>query len=376
MSTRRDPVSRFLVRSLLGLAVLTLLAAPRVRAEVHGGIEIGSKGVKATTLDVTAGTEGPDVKLLKSGIQNTTLVSGLANSGRFDPEALKDTAAAVARFAAQMRSEGKVPPERIYVVASSGLFAPLEGKKEAIKENREALAVAVKGASGLPLSFLDVNREIELSIVGIVPDKQAGNSFLLDIGSGNTKGGYREPGKECVTVSIPFGSVSFSDLVKKKAGKGSFTDAADGLRAEMLVPALRKRVAEKPGLLGRKRVYLGGGAAWALATLVRPGDRSSYVPLTVDDVTAYHKLVSKDLDTFPKVDLSSIADPDARASAQREIARVKDVFTPRQLLAGAEILKALASELHFDKETKLYFARHSATGWILAYVREKADVSR
>jgi hypothetical protein len=375
-STRRGPVSCPPARALLGLAVLLVLAAAPARAEVHGGIEIGAKGVKATTIDVTPGADGPEVKVLKSGIRNTTLVSGLAAAGRFDPAALKDTADAVAAFAEQMRTEGKVPPERIHVVASSGLFAPLARKEQALKENQDALATAVKEACGLAMDFLDVNREIELSIAGIVPDKQEGTALLLDVGSGNTKGGYREPGKGCVTVSIPFGSVSFADLVKKQAGPGSFADAADRLREEKLVPALRKSAEGKPGLLDRERVYLSGGAVWALATLVRPGDRSGYVPLTVDDIAAYRKLVSRDLDAFPQVDLSSIADPATREAARQEIARVKDVFTPRQLLAGAEILEALAAELHFGKGTKVCFARNAPTGWLLAYVRDKAGAPR
>jgi len=51
---------------------------------------------------------------------------------------------------------------------------------------------------------------------------------------------------------------------------------------------------------------------------------------------------------------------------------VKKGFTPEQLLAGAEILKALAEEFDFAKEKKVYFARQAYLGWILAYVIEKS----
>src|SRR6266705_1372620 len=77
----------------LWLAATTLLISSTARADPYGGIEIGAKGVKATALDVTGGAEGFDTKSLMAKTQNTTLVSGLASTGRFDAKALEDTAA-------------------------------------------------------------------------------------------------------------------------------------------------------------------------------------------------------------------------------------------------------------------------------------------
>ncbi len=279
----------------------------------------------------------------------------------------------MAKFAEQMRTEHKIPDNRIYVVGSSGLFSALGAKKEAIEANKRTLAAAVQEACGLPIRFIDVRREIELSIAGIVPAKRAADSLLLDIGGGNTKGGYRESGKEYATVSIPYGSVTFADLVEKRAEKGKYAETSAALRVEILVPALRKDIEAKPELLQRKHVYLSGGAVWAMASLVRPSDRRSYVALTADDIAAYRQLLLRTPNVFPKIDLSTIEDAKLRETAHGEIERVKKVYQdPRQLLAGAEILQALSSEFHFDREKKLYFARNAATGWILAYVAEKA----
>lgn len=361
-------------RFVVGLmvAILGLGLHAQARAEVHGGIEIGGKGVKATVLDVADGTDGFEAKVLLSGTKNTALTSGLASAERFEAGALKETSAAVAKFAEQMRKEYKVPDSRIYVVGSSGLFSALGSKKEAIRANQIILAVAVREACGLQIRFIDVRREVELSLAGIVPAKRAADSLLLDIGGGNTKGGYREADKECVTVSIPYGSVTFADLVEKHAEKGKYGETAAALRADILAPALRKGIDEQPELLKRKRVYLSGGAIWAMATFIRPSDRRSYVALTADNITAYRQLLLKTPDAFPMIDLSTIEDEKVREAAHKEIERVKKVYQPRQLLAGAEILQALSSEFHFDKEKKLYFARNAPTGWILAYVAEKA----
>jgi exopolyphosphatase/pppGpp-phosphohydrolase len=352
------------------------LAVNPARAEIHGGIEIGAKGVKATVLDVTGGADGYGVKVLLSKTENTTLVAGLASSGRFEATALQDTAKAVARFAAQMEKEYNVPAERLYVVGSSGLFSALVDKPDAIKANQEALAAAVRDTCGLKITFIDVKREVELSVAGTVPARDAGRAVLLDVGSGNTKGGYRDAGKGCVSASIPYGSVTFTDLVKKKAGKGTFAENADALREEVLTPALKKAVEGKPELMQRERVYLSGGAAWALATLVHPGDRSGYVALTADDVDAYRQLLVAAKGEFPAPNLARISDPEVREAARKEIEQVKGVFKPEQLLAGAEILKALSDEFGFGKEKKVCFVRHAQVAWILAYVAEKATAPK
>jgi exopolyphosphatase/pppGpp-phosphohydrolase len=364
--------SCFKAQRPLWLLAVTLLVAPVARADPYGGIEIGAKGVKATALDVMGGADGYDVKSLMAQTQNTTLVAGLAANGRFDGQVLENTAAAVARFAGLMQKEHKVPVERLYVVGSSGLFSALEGKPDDIKANQQLLADAVKRSCGLTIQFITVEREVELSVTGIVPAKYLDSALLLDVGSGNTKGGYRETGQGHVSMGIPYGSVTFADLIKKRSGKGNYAETAVALRQEILSPSLKKAVENKPGLVKRERIYLSGGASWALANLIRPSDRGSYVALSAEDVDAYCSLLLASPGAFPTPDLSVIVDQAVRLAVEKEIAQVKSVFKPEQLLAGAQILKALADEFRFSKDKTVYFARNAQVGWILAYVAEKS----
>jgi exopolyphosphatase/pppGpp-phosphohydrolase len=348
-----------------------LLTAPRVQADIHGGIEIGARGVKATVLDVTGGVDSFKIKVLMARTQNTTLAAGMAETGRFGASALTQTAEAVSKFASQMQREYHVPLDRLYVVGSSGLFSAIEGKPDAIRTNQEALAIAVRKASGLKISFIDVNKEVELSIAGIVPARHADTALLLDVGGGNTKGGYQDGRQGLVSMGIPYGSVTFTDLIKKRTEKQPLAATAAALRDEVLVSCLRTAMAGKLGLLKRDRIYLTGGAAWALATLIRPGDRRDYVALTAEDVDAYRNLLIEAGDSFPAPDLSAIVDQMVLRAAQREIAQVKAAFRPEQLLAGAEIIKALSNEFQFGKAKKVFFVRHAQFGWILAYVAQK-----
>jgi exopolyphosphatase/pppGpp-phosphohydrolase len=345
-----------------------LVAAP-ARAALHGGIEVGAKGVKATAVEVSGDADAYDVKVLLAATENTTLTAGLGESGRFAPDAVKATAAAVAKFADTLRKEHKVADEHLYVVGSSGLFSAVEDKPEAVKANKDALAAAVQDACGLKMTFIDVKREAELSIDGVVPRKYLAEAALIDIGSGNTKGGFRDGDKGAVTFGVPYGSVTFADAARKREGGGTYADKAAALRKEVLAPALRKSVEQKPALAKRERIYLGGGAVWAMASLVRPGGNEPYLAVTSDDVAAYGKLLAATPGEFPKADLASLGEKE-RAAAEKEIARVKKTFSPEQLLAGAEILAALSDEFGF-KDKKVFFARNAYLGWILAYVTEQ-----
>src|SRR6266511_2095569 len=173
-----------LVCRCLALAAL-LLVSSAARAEVHGGIELGAKGVKGTVIDISGEGETQEVKILLAVSHNSTLSAGIAATGKFDPKAVADAAAAVVRFAERMKKEFKVPAERIHVVGSSGLFSGVADKPETIPPNREVLAKAVEDASGIKMTFISDEREAELSIAGIVPKSRAGTALLLDIGSGN-----------------------------------------------------------------------------------------------------------------------------------------------------------------------------------------------
>jgi hypothetical protein len=387
MDTRGTlPNSRFglwlLGLILVGMGTIPLIppaagaqpaAAPA--GERYGGIEIGAKGIKAVVLRVVDTPDGLEASVLFSDTANCTLVGGTGGTGRFDPDAVKQTVAEVGKFYHRMRETYKVDPGRIFIVGSSGLFSGIDGKEELIKVNKDTLTAAIDKGVGAGMSFVSDRQEAELSIVGIVPRRHLTDSVLVDIGSGNTKGGSRAGAKGAFTTfSVPFGSVTFTDLVKQRAEKSGkpFPTVAEEVRQEVLLPALTRQLDPHPDLRGRKRVYLSGGMIWALATLVRPGDRSAYTELTAADVETFRRMVRKDPGLFPEVDLSGIADAKIREEAAADLKRVQGTWTPQNLVAGGEVLAALSATFDFAAEgRKVYFARYGHLGWILAFVAER-----
>ena len=354
--------------ALLLAAWLLLPAA--TEAATHGGIEIGAKGVRAVVVELSS-DKAAAPQVVMTATQNTTLVAGLAAKGQFAPDALKATAAAVAGYADKMRKEHQIPDARISVVGSSGLFSALGDKKDAIQENKAALVAAVREATGLTMDFVDVTREAALSVLSVVPQAEAASAVLIDVGSGNTKGGALAADGSVITFGIPYGTVTFFDLVKAKAGD-DFAAAAAALREKTLTPALRDQVGAKKELAGRSRIYLGGGASWALATLLRPADRGPLVALRADDIETFHQRLVKSPAAVPVPDFARIDDPEARKQAEKDVEQVKKVFTRDQLLAGTEILRAVAPAFDLGADgRRIYFARNGYLGWILGYVTEK-----
>jgi exopolyphosphatase/pppGpp-phosphohydrolase len=339
------------------LVALVLPSCARAQdRRLVAGIEIGGSGVKATVIE---SKPGGLYERLFSKTYRTNLT--VLDKGAFRPEAIVETARRMAELRDTIRKSYGLPDERIVVVGSSGVPKAT---------NRDDLVKAVKKATGKELRFIDDKTEVELTIAGVVPPGDRAGSWSLDIGSGNTKGGYQPEGKPLVYVSVPLGVVTFTQKVQQEAkAKGiPFAQAAAALRETALVAPLKAGTKDMPELARRKRVYLSGGTLWALVSLLKPRQvGQAYVTFTAADVDAYRALLVKANGKAPVADLGSIVNRDLRERAAKEVQTVNKVYTPENLLAGAEILAALAQA--FDlKERTLIFPRNAAVGWLAAYV--------
>ena len=367
---------------LIWSAVPATARAVAKNDKLHGGIEIGSKGVKATALHFTRKGNGYDVKILYSETINTTIMK--VKDNRFTPEAIAETVEAVRKIFNRMQQEHRISPEHIYIVGSSGLRS----------DNKQDLVGEVKKAVGKDMSFLTVEMEVQLSIAGTIPqqredENRPGNeryaAMLIDIGSGNTKGGYQQsasapagglPPEEFVTMGIPYGTVTFTnEATRYRKAEGDLKEFA--LDARLLGPKilnepLNKEIAKRPGLAARERLYLTGGIVWAMATLLYPENRRAFTPLTAEDIERFHYLTRSDVNSLLNPDLSFITDQTRRLTAQKEIDSVKAAFTPKNLIAGAEILNAVSTEFKLQ-DKKIWFARFGHLSWILSYVRGVAE---
>jgi len=326
------------------------------RTTVYGGVEIGSKGVKAQAYKIALkDDEFYDLnEILRESI-NTTIISGVKESGKFSKEGIEETAQAVKTFVDKLK-EKSVPSENIFIVASSAI---------ASVENKDELANRVKELTGYDLEFLTVKDEVLFSIAGSVPPKYFYNSILVDIGSGNTKIGYLEKVGNSTNVKnfeIPYGTVSLTE----KANKGkNFQNELTSILNNEVVPGLKKESQKNPAYVNRKNVFLVGGIVWANTTLQKPSQiEDAYVKLNLEDIKTFTQNIRKNPDKVLNPDLSKLK-PELREKAKKQIDKVKDVFTAENLYSGSMLLETIGKTWGFDKKN-LKFPRYG--NWLVGYV--------
>ena len=357
-----------------------------VDQKIHGGIEVSPEGVKAAVIRISDAEQGSGLEVVFTELSPIALVQTV--NGTFKPEIVKAVGEAITEFFTRMQQQFKVPEEQIYIFGSSDL-------KE---ENLGDLVDAVRNTTGKTITFLNLESDVQLSTVGTIPRRYREGttwfdnrslSVLIDIGSDTTTGGYQQlrqpiagnPYYDYVALRMARGTVNFAnevrqmrELRKSKFTLKEFALAARKFSEETIRKELKQEGERKPGLINRKKIYLSGGIVWALATLLYPQDRRSFVPITVDDLNIFYRRAINDPGILLDPDLSQISDEEQLRQIQSEIKNVRKTFKPTTLIAGAELLRALAMQFNFQGEDKkIFFARHGNLGLILSYLRMQAE---
>jgi exopolyphosphatase/pppGpp-phosphohydrolase len=347
-----------------------------------GGIEVGATGIKAAVVELTRRPDGGlDFEVVRREERNVSLGTLTPDGRAFTAKALADTREAVKELASEMEKKDGLKPGRIPVVGSSGIFSGFKGNEEAIRGAKAALRKEVE-AAGLLLDFVDVLDEARLGAVACIPAPQRGETLLVDIGGGNTKGGYFSKGA-FVNFDVEYGTKTFYREAAKAAKKadGPFAEVAEKVGESVVVPKLKEELTRNPGLARTPRAALVGGIMWALATFTHPdkvGERR--VEVTTADLERFQILV-KDLaskatskETLEKI-LAGVGDEKVRERATREIEAVRKVYAPDQLLAGAVLLRTVAKEIRFDTKKQIVFY-NAPQAWLVGWLMKKHGVEK
>ena len=326
------------------------------RVAVYGGVEIGSKGVKAQAYRIgLKGDEFYDLQEVFRESINTTIIAGVKETGAFSKDGIEETAQAVKTLIEKLKEKG-VPGDNIFVVASSAISSV---------KNRDELAKRVEELTGYKLEFLTVKDEVLFGIAGAVPPKYFYSSIFVDVGSGNTKIGYLENVGGSINVrsfEIPYGTVSLTERASK--GKDFRTELV-GVLSKEVEPVLKREAQKNPAYLNRQNVFLVGGIVWAITTLQKPGQvEEAYVRLSSSDIKNLTLTIPKNPDRVLNPDLSKLK-PELRDKAKKQIEKVKDVFSVDNLYAGGMLLDSIGRTFNFEKRN-LIFPRYG--NWLVGYV--------
>ena len=345
---------------------------------VFAGIEVGSKGVKMSLVEIEKTTlQNGSLNVMKDTTVNTDFIS-------FTQATYQATLAALNGLYDMALKGYSIPANHIFTAVSSGVNI------QAIKENKltwvDQLTNAFRFNFNEPerkVSVIDVKEEARLSHLGIVPDSRRYNTFLIDIGSGNTKGGFfpSDNTKDFKLFQLTWGTKSTSNAVEKRLDGDNSLDNYNKQLTRVLSGAENSEIVYAVNESGSypvsDNVAFSGGIAWSLATLMYPElIGNSVVPVTYEEVLSFNEKLLKNHSSLSDNNIvktlnDKTLDMDAIA---KEVKRVNQVFDQRSLLAGTGLLLKIMRQFESVYEKKsFYLVKNGAVGWITAYVNQNSS---
>lgn len=345
------------------------------KSTIFAGIEVGSKGVKMSLVEIDKkAVRAGSFHLLKDTSVNTDFIS-------FTPSSFDATLQGLTGLFDVATKKYQIAPDRIFTVVSSGVKGQAEKdtKTDWIQKLSDSFRVRI-GEPDRKLEAIDVKEEARLSHLGIVPDAKRFTTFLVDIGSGNTKGGYFpfDNTKEMKLFLVNWGTKSIANAVEKRTeGDRSISNYSKQL-FRVLSGAPNADIEYAVNVSGAynmsDNIAFSGGIAWSASTLLYPEMYDNpVVPVTYDEVqNLSDRLARNPADYSPEAVVRRIKDNTIdKAAAAAEVKQVNKVFDQRALLSGLGLLLKIMRQFEGVYEKKqFYLVKNGQVGWISAFVDE------
>jgi hypothetical protein len=340
---------------------------------VYAGIEVGAKGVKMSILEIGKNAQKSGAfNVLKDTSLNSDFIS-------FSPSSYQATLAALTNLYTVAKKEYNIPAESIFTVISSGVKVQADkaDKNSWLKNLADSFKLNVNEPKR-EVAVIDVLQEARLSHLGIVPESRRYTTFLIDIGSGNTKGGFFPNGdtKMLKLFNLSWGTKSTSNATEKRCDDDKTIDNYNKQLVRVLTAAENAEIIYMVNESGAypmsDYIAFSGGISWSVATLLYPElVGNSVVPVTYDDMLKFSERLYKNYASVSDVAiLKSITDKTLdKVAIGKEVKRVNQVFDQRALMAGTGLLLKIMRQFEGVYEKKQFFlVKNGQVGWISAYV--------
>jgi len=339
---------------------------------VYTGIEVGSKGVKMSMVELGKNAQSNgSFNILKDTSVNTDFIS-------FDDPTFAATLNALCGLYAAAQTNYNIPPKRIFTAISSGVKGQAEKdeKTEVVKKLIDSFRVRINDKSR-EVVVIDVKQEAFLSHLGIVPESRRYSTFLIDIGSGNTKGGYFPYGntKEFYLFQLNWGTKSVANAAEKRLEEDKSLATYQKQLTRVLSQAENSDIVYAVNASGAyplsDYIAFSGGAAWAAANLMHPElVDNAVVPVTFEEVTRFHEKLYTNFSAYSPENLAKVGIDNAEKAAILKAAKtVHGVFDQKSLMSGSGLLLKIMRQFASIYETKqFYLVKNGQVGWISAYV--------
>lgn len=342
---------------------------------VYSGIEVGSKGVKMSVIEVGKNAKSSGaLAILKDSSVNTDFIT-------FSEETFSATLNGLTGLFNKAVKEYQIPSSKIFTVLSSGV--KMQAEKDQKTQWMQRLIDSFRVRINEPqrqVEVVDVLQEARLSHLGIVPDSRRYTTFLIDIGSGNTKGGFFPYGntKDFKLFQVNWGTKSTTNETDKRCENDKSLANFNKQLFRVLAAAENSEIIYAVNASGAyplsDNIAVSGGIAWAIATLTHPElIDNPVVSVTFDEI---RKFAEKLYTNFPVYSASFLAGNINRANEKdaviKEVTRVHQVFDQKSLMAGCGLLLKIMRQFESAFDTKhFYLVKNGQVGWVSAYVDQQ-----
>jgi hypothetical protein len=341
-------------------------------SSVYTGIEVGSKGVKMSILEIGKNAQSSGAfNVLKDTSVNSDFIS-------FSEPTFHATLEGLYGLYTTALKQYNIPSKRIFTVVSSGV------KMQAEKDEKTSWVSSLVDSFRLKINeperqveVVDVMKEAVLSHLGIVPDSRRYTTFLIDIGSGNTKGGFFPDGNtnNFKLFQLNWGTKSTTNATEKRCADDNSLINFNKQLYRVLAGAENTEITYAVNASGAyplsDNIAVSGGIAWAVATLMHPElTDNSVISVSFDEVEKFNERLFSNFDALSPDFLSgNINIRSEREAAIKEVKRVQQVFDQKALLSGTGLLLKIMRQFSSAFETKQFFLiKNGQVGWISAYV--------
>lgn len=339
---------------------------------VYTGIEVGSKGVKMSMVELGKNAQSNgSFNILKDTSVNTDFIS-------FTDPTFSATLDALYGLYTTAQKDYNIPNKRIFTAVSSGVKMQAEKDQKTEWVNKLIASFKEKiNDQSKEVAVIDVRQEAFLSHLGIVPESRRYSTFLIDIGSGNTKGGYFPNGntKDFYLFQLNWGTKSTSNTADKRLEEDKSMANYQKQLTRVLSQAENSDIIYAVNSSGAyplsDYIAFSGGAAWAVANLTHPElVDNAVVSVTFDEVVKFYETIYTNYASYSPENLAKAGmDAGEKAAIMKAAKTVHGVFDQKSLMAGAGLLLKIMRQFASIYETKqFYLVKNGQVGWISAYV--------
>ncbi|TRX38585.1 exopolyphosphatase [Flavobacterium sp. ZT3R18] len=338
-------------------SIICLILSYSSQAQLYGGIEIGSKGIKMTVLDVENLKRNTyDVK--EFWTENVGIAAGIGIDGALLQEDIDKAGTVVANNYKRMLTDYRIEDKNIFIVASSGV---------GLANNTNDLVLKIKEVTNKKIEIISSSLEAKLLLRGCIPPKNYLNSVIIDIGGGNTKGGYaKEINGSSVffPISCDLGTVTLTELINKKCKQKTIFEFSENLFDYLptMRESFKKMYTSRPESQEKSNVYISGGAAWAFYTLTTGiKAEQNFTQVQYDDILAIRTIAENNYQRFVTAAESNV-----------EMQKVLKTYQQKSLIAAFNLLETSLEVIPNVQNKKIFFAKQGQIAWLVSYVFDNA----